>query len=297
MGEVAQLEKQPRGAKWFRRRYYIEDGYVRPIPGSAEVPYDLFGEYRRGERSLWFELQSLSGANDRKLEDFCSFWGPLGILGDCVLQFWWPQQEGPEIFDRTGIGVDLPIHVTPGDAASNTPLALVVVRGPAPHLATRPVTEFCAEFFPDSDLTVLNNDDLRDLVVFGRDRYCERIEYFEAASLDIRAHAGYLIGQRSNEHALWSLNSRTNRVTLGLGHSADGRWETTWQFPSLLSMAYLTLMLDAEAGRILACANCTKPFSAVRPERAMYCSSQCREQVKYRNRTSRKSTNTSASGE
>jgi len=78
-------------AGWVRRRYFIRDGYIRPIQGSEVVVYDPFEEYygtdaARSGRSLYQHLVDLDLSDERAIEEFASRWGLLGLFQHRLVQ-------------------------------------------------------------------------------------------------------------------------------------------------------------------------------------------------------------------
>lgn len=300
---------------WVRRRYYVEDGYIKPIPGSREEKYNPFDAYYGAERaeegrSLYLELVELDEKDPRAIEEFCSRWGILGL-------FW--QDQGVAEIVRTPFGGE---HWLPLDARKDT-VAETLGR-------IRAALEFRANFADKFDRTDLDPEDIK---ILGKqaagvdwantikwpeglgwiwsdgwassdqdegirmasfDTLCESVEQFGRAVAWFRST--YVLASRytarlshpeeiaklESNLALYVNTVRPNPVFHGdLQH---GRWAWEWHFPSLLAAAYMMLFLDLIGGRNLRfCADeaCRKPFVADRSDK-LYCSPKCLNRAKQR---------------
>ena len=79
-------------SRWVRRRYYVENGYIRPVVGSKVEYYDPFEEAYfdantpREGTSLYLELIALDLEDIPAIERFTSRWGLLGLCQHRLLQ-------------------------------------------------------------------------------------------------------------------------------------------------------------------------------------------------------------------
>lgn len=81
------------------------------------------------------------------------------------------------------------------------------------------------------------------------------------------------------EHGVDGIANRRKR-----GYRPSVQWESRWAFPSLLSAAYMLLLLDLTKGHVVrncARADCRRIFRATRPDR-IYCSPRCLNAQKQR---------------
>jgi len=76
-------------ARWVKRRYYIEDGYIKPIAGSRLEEYDPFtyhkshikpsDDKRQTKGILYLEFANLDLNDDKQIESFVNKYGLLGL--------------------------------------------------------------------------------------------------------------------------------------------------------------------------------------------------------------------------
>lgn len=96
--------------KWEKCQYYIEDEYIKPIPGSKVVRYDPFLYYTppgideaQTEKPIWIELADLKIYKDNEILNFINKYGLLGLagvrLGDLPMEF------NNEIYYRFGTSI------------------------------------------------------------------------------------------------------------------------------------------------------------------------------------------------
>lgn len=81
----------PLAARWWKQRYFVEDGLIRPVVGSKREMYDPLEAYF--QRHLWrinpplhLALARLNPLDDEQVERFCSTWGLLGLFQHPLLQ-------------------------------------------------------------------------------------------------------------------------------------------------------------------------------------------------------------------
>ncbi|MDI6872069.1 MAG: CGNR zinc finger domain-containing protein [Bacillota bacterium] len=101
---------QPKGVllktTWARRRYYVDEGYIKPIPGLKTEWYNPFASYYGLDspykgRSFYLELVELNENDPRAVEEFASKWGLLGLVFENLIQ---------AHYVRTPEGYALPKH-------------------------------------------------------------------------------------------------------------------------------------------------------------------------------------------
>jgi hypothetical protein len=85
---------------WVRRQYHIEDGYIKPVPGSEPIPYnplvlDDQARHRKNKRRLVDDLLRLHPRDYTAVAEFASHWGLLGLFQHhLVEQFYIPTESG-----------------------------------------------------------------------------------------------------------------------------------------------------------------------------------------------------------
>lgn len=75
--------------RWYRQKYYIDRGFIKPAPGWKVDDYNPFDFYRRGERerdNLHHIFASLDVDDDAAIEGFCSRFGLLGLFNREILK-------------------------------------------------------------------------------------------------------------------------------------------------------------------------------------------------------------------
>jgi len=78
-------------AAWVRCRYFVQDGYIRPVRGAHVEAYDPFEAYYANDsallgRSLYLQLVDLDTTNEQEIEKFVSRWGLLGLFQHNLIQ-------------------------------------------------------------------------------------------------------------------------------------------------------------------------------------------------------------------
>ncbi len=87
----APTEHGPLTGCWTRRRYFVEEGLIQPLPRGATEEYDPFISYYGSDstwsgRSLYLELLELDIGSEHAIEGFTSRWGLLGLYQHRLVQ-------------------------------------------------------------------------------------------------------------------------------------------------------------------------------------------------------------------
>ncbi len=67
---------------WYRQKYYIEDGFIKPYGGNIEAynPFDFYKEGNREWNNLHHAFARIDLENEQEIEGFCSKFGLLGLF-------------------------------------------------------------------------------------------------------------------------------------------------------------------------------------------------------------------------
>jgi hypothetical protein len=298
--------------QWRRRRHYVESDQIRPVPGSAMEPYDAFNPSRGGTREpkpFYLALAALDASNLREVEEFVSEWGPLGLFFDPLIQVQHqvvgedgqpltPQKDGYRAVTRGRYELDLDLSSPWFAFLLETPLRSTATTVVGSTEEAVPLVSYCAPFLPDlvgpgaspsqeTDarlVRVLHTESIWHHLTEPVDKFRKAVELFQ----DVCRYAAAAGAGTAEKEEVWFLCSEieqhTRRVTW---HSAPkvtaGRagWGVAmgikWEFPSLLSVAYVQLFRDLLRERsVRLCANepCRHPFVTDRRDQR-YCCLSC----------------------
>lgn len=268
---------------WVRRRYYIEDGFIKPVPGSTVESYNPLASRLSGGSPgeaglLHVELAALDAEDPKAVEQFVSAWGLLGLYQN-------RQRATVDHYQALGGAEDgmLPsycIDYLPGLRSE-----------PEPHRRNRGARLNKLQ-------QALQTAALWDYLAEPLPEFQQAAEEFRRAyRLAVGVSEGRLGVEDGNrlkkvleEHLLrvrpvpaFTTDARGDRRH-NPGESRVTGWALDWELPSLLSAAYMLLFLDLTEGRRpRLCANerCGRPFLTDRSDR-FYCSARCSDNQKQR---------------
>jgi hypothetical protein len=256
---------------WKKRRYYAEDGYLKPVPGSRVEDYDPF----IASPLPYLELAALDTADERAVEAFASRFGLLGLFQERLHNTRNVFQVMADAQGLTELSKQFQTQ-TPGYFLDYLP----GLRG--------------------APLERINE------VIYGNElgeHLAEPLDEFRTAADEFRAMyevAAMAEGRMSVEEAEWlkqRFNSHRRRVwqvadyTLAGDGATVGGWSRAWAFPSLLSACYQQMLLNLTNGRDLRiCKNekCRKPFET-KHKKHYYCDPDCGNAQEQRERRRRRS--------
>ena len=75
--------------RWYKQKYYLDQGFLKPIIGGRRDEYNPFDLYKQGNRafdSLHFKFADLNLKDDTAIESFYSRYGPLGFFNREILK-------------------------------------------------------------------------------------------------------------------------------------------------------------------------------------------------------------------
>jgi hypothetical protein len=293
--------------RWVKRRYFVQDGYIRPVPGGESVLYDPFLGYSHEDhptkdRSSYLQLLDVKLDDEREIEEWTSTWGLLGLFQDRLVQARRTIQTktGPETLIEWG-STAAASSVFEGLASSGpgkpTDSKVLLAWEPLGEIVERPLEEYFRKYFPflqpEQHYPPLASPKLWD-------HLSEPLDEFKIAVHNLRftveraktgpSKTGDAI---EDETQAWmhprrlqhTINPRVQRVYRAVRPTADGGLAAVWVFPSLLSALYTMLMEDVTGGRLRECSNerCRKPFVPGRSDQS-YCSTRCKNAVLQRRR-------------
>lgn len=250
-------------SQWVKRRYYVEDGYLKPIPGSKADPYDPFTT----DPPPYLELAALDLEDERAVEGFVSRFGLLGL-------FQQQRHEEAESWESkgrrdTGMAYSMewvPIHL------------LHYLPG-----LTRPTSGQSKEQALERLRKVLATEELWDFLAEPIGDFREAAKEFQAAYL-LAVNGGdgrRAVGEAEQLKQRFEDHLRVVRPVTDFNVADDGvtvtGWAIRWTFPSLLSACYHQLRLELVGGQDLRlCKNerCRKPFTA-KTKKHYYCCDAC----------------------
>ncbi len=247
-------------SKWLRTRYYIQDGYILPIPGAEWSEYDPWDYYNKEnagipDDSLHIKFLNINLTDHREIEQFCSTYGLLGLRARDVAtdEFIRKNQEEYRV-------PNYPRELIPDNVPPN-------LRGP---LMTRePLEEFINEVNVFRWVTQINEGLRKFDIELLRDALGGNLDKSDEMVFD-RATILYL---QTVNNRLRCIRPKIIRYTDETKSYNILRWE----FTSLLDNIYMMHAQSTQENRSTRkCKNekCNKWFSTDK-EIKVYCSKKC----------------------
>lgn len=274
--------------EWTRRRYHVEDGYVRPSRISPPETYDPFERYAKGEY-LHLALMELDSSDADAVAEFATRWGPLGILHEFLIEARYvevqpglvsvePDDTGPHVIaSPTGrvTGTSAEFHPTP------TVLMARITAEESPREV--PLGDYYASFFPnspDGPFPAFGTSLLWDEMCEPMELIEQEVQLFNVAVSLMELPADQ-IDPEDPIDGLALLQHRLTRVS-PTPRLVEGKWRMHWRFPSLISVAYYMVYKDLAGGRMIrecAAHDCTKNYIANASTDRKWCSPKCANRI------------------
>ena len=300
---------------WPRGRFYVEDGFLKPVKGSAVEYYNPSDHYHGagsdpGERSMYLDLASLDPSDSEAVERFARRWGRLGLYEDTVLQVRFQTEEDTDesIIARPIAALDLYAglvrrlgsHAVEGFATTFQQVSRQVTDG---YFREVPFRQAMGRFFPDVDWEHPPRPADERLLI--HDYLCEPLNELTVAVFQFRrtfAEAAAWSEGQPDPDTLQILEGAFRSHLQGAvlhpvlpeqQHSSEPvstkptapRWDLGFAFPSLLAAAHYQMFRDLQAGRFLRfCMNdtCTHPPFVTDRINSRFCSKTCQNTAKVR---------------
>ena len=294
------------GGRWWRwTAYEVGDGIIRRAPTAKLEVYDSWADYqpagRRSGGAPYQSLLTLIGRTDerdltRRLAEWCSEHGLLGVLPHSVVQIVLPRgrvpagldrprrelhRAGPVVYTRFHWGWRWYIASRAGLPAG------VVVHGVGRGVWAHMPLKFLSRFFP----TVPARERGRYpypppfTEAFWR-LYAERVEDFLHAARTLRDALDDIKARRDRERRRRGIDA-LNALVAPIGPALAPDLSQRWRSPSLLTSFAMMALLDF-VGRptVLACQACGTPF-VPRGYQSAFCTPTCRRRIEQQRRRDR----------
>ncbi|MHB1406708.1 MAG: hypothetical protein ACYCV0_14105 [Desulfitobacteriaceae bacterium] len=287
-------------SSWFRQKYYIDGGYIKPFTGQTPQRYNPLDFYKpstpghRSTDSLHHKFANLDLSKESEIEGFYTNYGPLGLFERDIINVVAFQPDLQNIYRMPDIS---PVAGVQRFSNELVPLDELINRYhipedklpiPKPGDLVMPITEITAldtlERLEDFKAEVLryrrtldlrysladkDTGKLRDILV--QDRHpSTRKNVLEMNETELLITASGLV--------LWEVNgAMENRVHPRLTFNSSGyeiSKEITWDCDSLLTALYVMIFLDISRGALTRrCLKCNQYFEP-EPSRpnTKYCS-------------------------
>jgi hypothetical protein len=301
--------------RWYRKKYYIDDGFIKPVPGARVEPYNIFDFYLPGNRqrdSIHQIFASVDLNDDKAITGFYTRFGPLGLYNREIIKIVaFPPNlrhiyRMPESSPVAGVQRDInelmPMDMLMGKYHIPRDVFPIPIEGdlvlPDKKVATldtwEPVDKFREECIRFRWILELRN-------AIADKNIMEIKELLESSNNQLYRNA--VKGKDDNGllyiatgAVMWAVNGEMeNRVTpLLMFDERDGiSKKISWRCDSLLTALYTMIFLDITRGVLTRrCENekCTKFFEAGNPK-VRFCSTSCQSAVKtqrYRDKKGKK---------
>lgn len=269
--------------QWMKRRYHVEDGYLRPSRSSRLRSYDPF-EPRADRDPLHLALVMVDAYDADSVAAFASDWGPLGVLHEFLIEARYAEGEPGQVSGDALEGEQVIATPTSRVTGSSTEFdrtatvlrASVAAEDPVEEIS---LTDYYGAFFPqtpEGPFPAFDNPLIWDQMCEPMDRIEQEVELFKATASLIERPANE-IDPEDPFDGLALLQHRLTRIS-PTPVLVDGGWQMNWRFPSLISAAYYMVYKDLAGGRMLRYCeadDCNEPFIASASTDRKWCSTKC----------------------
>lgn len=235
---------------WFRQKYYVDSGHIKPLAGVRLETYNPFDYYRHGNRvvdNLHLQFANIDIDNEKQVEAFYSKFGPMGFL-----------TREAEPSEKYVIPVD-----RQGEELENLLTSC--------WESVKAFRETNTAFRWLLDLNCAINE--KDTVTLGALLGCGAQE-----EKSILARSTTVILQELNSEVRCRVYPQLTFDAASLGISQT----IAWHADSLLTALYMMLLSDVLQGvTVRKCEKCKRYFEATRSD-VRFCSSQCQGAAKTR---------------
>ncbi len=300
--------------RWYRKKYYIDDGFLKPVPGARVEPYNIFDFYFPGNRqrdSIHQIFASLDLNDDKAITGFCTRFGLLGFYDREIIKIlaFPPNQHNYQMPKSS------PVAGVQRDIDELMPMDMLIKKYHIPK-DRLPIPGEGDLVLPDKKVTTLDTCepvdkfreecvrfrwilDLRNAIADKNIRNIRNI--LESSNNQLYRNA---VARKDDDGLLyiatgavmWAVNGEMeNRVTpLLMFDERDGISKNiSWRCDSLLTALYTMIFLDITRGVLTKrCENerCAKFFEAGNPK-VRFCSTSCQSAAKtqrYRDKKGKK---------
>lgn len=287
-------------SSWFKQKYYIDGGYLKPAPGQTPTRYNPMSLYKpsttdqRVTSSLHHLFANIDSSNESEIEKFYTTYGPLGLFEEDIVNL---VAFSPDLEHIYPMPKESPIAGVQRFSNELMPISDLQRRYHIPE-DKLPFAFKGESFIPSTEVSSRDTwesleDFRKELVKFRRivnlrialaDKDIKQIKIlFSDRKLqdDLTDKELLLI---TSGQILWDINSAMeNRVypildfdDVGYGISKS----ITWQCDSLLTALYAMVFLDISRGALMKrCGKCGVYFESMRPN-TKYCSPSCQASAK-----------------
>ncbi|MGV3723554.1 MAG: hypothetical protein ACO1SX_21875 [Actinomycetota bacterium] len=290
--------------QWSRRPYFVEGGYLRPVPGE---PAEAFDPFEFGYGRYLTALGKLNLDSEESIKAFAMQWGLLGLFQHRLIQARHTGAGGrADVIEGLGF---LAVRPVPDGGLRPRP-STVLIQSADGVIEEAPLEAFYQRYFPQFDVTpeAFYRNEIPPIrnPMAALAHVCEPLDDFRAAVREFRAvsrlctaaqngtlpagyphPSGHGYVETTDEADLREAFARnTRQVHPGPLRSVSDGWRMKWHFPSLLSTFYMLLLQDLTGGRLWECAreDCRTPFVRVKRSDQKFCSPTCLNTVKQRNK-------------
>lgn len=287
---------------WFRQEYYVDEEYIRPLPGASLESYHPMAYYRHGNRvsdNLHHMFASLDTNNIGQVIEYYNKFGSLGNIGRDILTIS-PAYKTNDI--NTGSLVvlrdsdvlipavefvekyDVPINIYLKKRMEAKELLnkldLMKIAGEPLKWFQEQQTKFRLVL---DTLNALNQNDIDKIDRLGNELLKEQKSdsAYSDMSIPLNTRITKLVIKIIN-------NELANKAYPQLATTVDMNGKTeimnkfNWECDSLLSYLYMMVVMDIERGVISSrCDECSIYFETNRKDQ-IYCSTKCQSRANTR---------------
>lgn len=286
--------------RWHRRKFYIDRGFIKPVPGWRVDDYNPFDFYRPGERdNLHYIFASLDLGDEAAIEGFCSRFGLLGFFNRKILKIVSDNPSRAHRFNLPGNSPYAGVQKTSRELMSMDELIEtfhipeekfpkpkeeddVVIPNPRITVldtweSVKDFQEECTTFRWIMDLQdAISEKDIPKIRELFHNRKYGEVDKDDDTSVLLSATVA----------VMWAVNGELENMvspSLAFDDSSSGISKNiTWRCDSLLTSLYMMIFLDITRGVLTKRCEfekCRRYFEASGPE-VKYCTPSCQTRAK-----------------